>query len=234
VSNRKLENFDGNEPLTWIKAASAHRIQYVCEYVHREMPLTRFTFSAEQLRSAPPAVRQWTENEIAVSLRALMGAHQEPPGGHAAELAACSPEEGLQVFELIRTDFAITQIFLELAHEPIGNSNPPLHALGIADIIRHTRLTESRLAECFRTINRVFQQDRNDPEAALFGFDQANHVYIHEATDRSICDLWEEGGLVQMQTPVMAASTPPAASPPLGFTPPHVGPSEDIAAHDRS
>ena len=38
---------------------------------------------------------------------------------------------------------------------------------------------------------------RDDSEASLFGFDQANHVYIHETTHRSIRELWEK--LVQMR-----------------------------------
>ncbi|HTW87012.1 MAG TPA: hypothetical protein VMD75_03295 [Candidatus Binataceae bacterium] len=188
--------------------------------------MTSFTFSPEQVRSAPPAVRQWIANEIAADLRALMEAHQEHPG-HPAELAACSPDEALQVFESIRGDFATAQIFLELARAPIVNGNPSLHALGIADIMHHTRLTESRLVECFTIIDQVFQQVCKNHDATLFGFDQVGHVYINEATHRSIHILWER--LIQMQPPVMAAT--PVASPPIGFTPPHVGPSEDIAAH---
>jgi hypothetical protein len=195
------------------------------------MLVTSFTFSAEQLRSAPPAVRQWIENEIAATLRVLAGARHEA-SGHSGELAACTPQEASQVFEFIREDFATTQVFLELAREPVGNSNPPLHALSIGDIMRHTRLSDTRLLECFRAINQIFQQVRNDPEAVLFGFDQANHVYIHEITHRSIRSLWEE--LVMTRGPATADSAPQPASPPLGFTPPHVGPSEDIAAHNRS
>jgi hypothetical protein len=191
--------------------------------------MTSFTFSAEQVRSAPPAVRQWIENEIAATLRALMGGHQESPSGHSAELAACTAEEALQIYELIREDLATTLVFLELAHEPIGNISPSLNALNIGDIIRLTRLNDSRLAECFRTINQIFQQLRSDPEAMLFAFDQASHVYIHETTHRSIRSLWER----LMRAPAMA-TMPPAASPPLGFTPPQVGPSEDVATHNRS
>ena len=59
--------------------------------VAKEMPVTSFTFSAEQLGSAPPAVRQWIETEIAAALRLLIAGHQEP--GHSVEVAACSPEE---------------------------------------------------------------------------------------------------------------------------------------------
>ena len=70
----------------------------------------------------------------------------------------------MQIVELIREDLATTLVFLELPHEPIGNISPSLNALNIGDIIRHTRLNDSRLAECFRTINQIFQQLRSDPE----------------------------------------------------------------------
>jgi hypothetical protein len=66
----------------------------------------------------------------------------------------------LQIVELIREDLATTLVFLELPHEPIGNISPSLNALNIG----HTRLNDSRLAECFRTINQIFQQLHSDPE----------------------------------------------------------------------
>lgn len=195
--------------------------------------MTSFTFSAEQIRSAPPAVRQWIENEVVATLRALTEAPHQPPPAHSAELAACTPEEALQVFEAIRDDYATALVFLELAREaPIVGSSPPLHALSLGDMMRHTRLTDGRLVECFRAINQIFQQIRKDPEAALFGFDEANHVYIDAATHRSIRALWEE--LVRIRAPATADSATPTTSPRPGFMPPHVGPSEDIATHHRS
>jgi len=198
-----------------------------------EVIVASFTFSAEQIRSAPPEVRQWIENDVVATLHALAEPPHRPSPAHSAELAACTPEEALLMFEAIRGDFATTQVFLELAREaPIGRSNPPLHALNLGDMMRHTRLTDGRLLECFRAINQVFQEIRKDPEAALFGFDEANHVYIDEATHRSIRALWEE--LVRMREPAIAAAPGATTSPSPGFMPPHVGPSEDVATHHRS
>jgi hypothetical protein len=187
------------------------------------------------VRSAPPEVRRWIANEVASALVALTGTPQAQPPAQPEALAACTPEEAMQLFETIRDDFAATLVFLELAREPAGHAVPPLHALSIADIMRHTRLNDARLVECFRAINQVFQQIRNDPEAALFGFDQANHVYIHEATHRSIRTLWQ--ALTAARGPGMAAgmAAPVAASaaPPFGFTPAQLGPADDVAAHGR-
>jgi hypothetical protein len=131
----------------------------------------------------------------------------------------------LQIFELIKDNFLLSQVLFELAREtPAGRSAPPLHALNIADLLRHTRLSDrDRLADCLTAINQVFQTVRNDPEAALFGFDQYGHVYIHESTHNSVRLLWE-----QLFVTDQRAQSRPA---PLGITLPHLGPSEEITGH---
>jgi hypothetical protein len=179
--------------------------------------VTSFSFTAEQIKSAPPEVRRWFEREIAATFREL--ATQRPEPRHAPELAACAPEEAFGVFEAIRNDFAAAQVFLELGREPpIGNSPAGLHALGVADIKRNLRLGDDRLADAFGVIGRSFMQLRGDSAAVLFGFDQANHVYLHEVTHRSIRSLWET--LVELQQPETPAA--PTTSPPatVGFVPP--------------
>jgi len=187
--------------------------------------MTSFTFSLEQLKAAPPEVRRWVEHEIGAALGALGRLDHDPSQVHSAALAACTPEEALQMFELVKDNFLLSQVFFELAREtPAGRAAPPLHALNIADLLRHTRLSDGdRLADCFTAINQVFQTVRNDSEAALFGFDQYGHVYIHETTHHSIRRVWEQ----LLATDQHAASRPA----PLAMTFPHVGPSEDIAGH---
>jgi hypothetical protein len=130
-----------------------------------------------------------------------------------------------------RGNFLLSQVFFELAREiPNRSSAPPLHALNIADILRHTRLSDGdRLADCFTAINQAFQSIRNDPEAALFGFDQYGHVYIHETTHRSIRWVWEQ--LVAAHSPATGSPATAGERAPAGFTPPHLGPSEEIAQH---
>ncbi len=58
--------------------------------------MTSFTFSVEQLRSAPPEVRHWIETEIAAALSGLNRLELGPSEPHSAELAACTPEEALK------------------------------------------------------------------------------------------------------------------------------------------
>jgi hypothetical protein len=195
--------------------------------------MTSFTFSLEQLRSAPPEVRRWIENEIVATLGSLTRSEHGPSEPHGAELAACTPEEALRVFELIKGNFLLSQVFFELAREmPHPGGSAPFHTLNIGDLLRHTRLSDGdRLADCFTAINTAFQSVRNDEEAALFGFDQHGRVYIHETTHQSIRWVWQQ--LVAAHAPGPGGSPPVGVGgpPPFGFTLPHLGPSEDIAQH---
>jgi hypothetical protein len=193
--------------------------------------MTNFTFSVEQVRSAPPEVRRWIEREIAASVAAMSKAEHDASQVHAAALAACLPEEAAQIFELIRGNFLLSQVFFELAREtPNSQGAAPLYPVSIADILRHTRLSDGdRLVDCFTAINQAFQSIRNDPDATLFGFDQYGHVFVHQTTHDSIRQLWEQ---------LFVAHAPIAGGPAIGerpavagFNPPHLGPSEDIAQH---
>jgi hypothetical protein len=187
--------------------------------------MTSFTFSIEQMRSAPPEVRRWIEREIASALAALNRSEHDPSQVHAAALAACMPEEAAQLFEMIKDNFLLSQVFFELARD-IANSRgaAPFHPLSVADILRHTRIGDGdRLVDCFTAINQAFQTIRNDPEVTLFGFDQQGHVFIHQTTHDSIRRLWEQ---------LFAAHAPMASGlEPAGFTPTNLGLSEDIAQH---
>ena len=178
--------------------------------------MTGFTFSAKQIRSAPAEVRRWIEQEIAAAFRAV--AIPAPASAQTPELAACTPEEALRVFELIRYDFAAAQVFLELGREPpIGHGDPVLtrSISATSSVIFASAMIGSP------TVSRSFMQVRNDPEATLFGFDQANHVYVHEVTYRSIRRLWEE--LAQLQSPSKGAAPAGRSEAPFGFVPPVVG-----------
>ncbi len=191
--------------------------------------MASFNFTVEQIRSAPPEVRRWVEQEITAAFRELASQRPAPP--QAPDLASCTPEEALAIFQAIRRDFAAVQVFLELGREPaIGSSPAPLHALSIGEIKRNLRLGDDRLAGCFGAIGNTFAQLRNDPEAVLFGFDQANHVYLHQTTHRSIHALWEKLVELQPEGSDSPVTNPPAA---FGFVPPYAGPSDDVAAHQR-
>lgn len=153
-----------------------------------------YGLSLDPLRSAPPEMRRWIEREVAASLAALAGPPHELPQPHAASLATCLPEEALHVFELIKGEFPLSQVFFELAREtPANPAVAPWHAIDLADLLRHTRIPDGdRLADCLGAINRAFPAIRNDPGASLFGFDPQGHIFIQETTRRSIRQVWEQ------------------------------------------
>jgi hypothetical protein len=191
-----------------------------------------FTFSLDQVRSAPPEVRRWIEHEATAALAALSRPEPDESHAHAAALAACTPEEAAEIYELIKGNFLLSQVFFELGREVPGNhGGPALHALSLADMLRHTRVADGdQLVDCFSAITQAFRTLRNDPEASLFGFDQYGQVWIHQMTHESIRELWER--LFHRQCPP-AKELPIARTPPTleAFTPPHLGPSEDVAQH---
>lgn len=176
--------------------------------------MTSFTFTAEQLRLAPPEVRRWAVQEIAQALAAAERPSHDPSQVRAAALAACTEEEALHVFTMIRTNFVLTQVFFELARDAApGARVPPLHPLNTADILRHTRLAQGDgLIECFNVINEAFRQVRGVAEASLFGFDGHGHVYIHEGTHLSIRRVFEELLKPTPTAPSVQAAEPPVAS----------------------
>jgi hypothetical protein len=193
--------------------------------------MTGFFLSLDQLRSAPPEVRRWIEREVAASLAALAGPSPEAAQPHAAALAACLPEEALQIFELIKSDFPLTQVFFELARDTSANpALAPLHAINVADLLRHTRIPDGdRLADYFAALNQAFRAVRNEPEASLFGFDQQGHVFIHETTWRSIRQVWER--LFAARMPMAGLAEGADGPEGGGFVLPRLGPSEEVATH---
>ncbi len=194
--------------------------------------MTGFTLTIEDLKSAPIEVRRWLVARLERDLLGLISAAPTSPPVPASALAPCTPEEAVAIFDLLKGDFAATHVFLELARdEPGSEAAIPLHAVSIGALIRNTRLDEHRLASCLQTINRAFQAVCKDPEAALIGFDQANHVYVHETTCHSIRSLWQE--LVRVHAPVGARAGEPVDWPLSGFQPRQLGPSENIATHQQ-
>ena len=190
--------------------------------------MTSFTFTAEQVRSAPPEVRQWMVRQIAQALAIAERPSHDPSQAQRAQLSACSVDEALQVFNLIRGDFLQTQVFFELARDAApGRTAPSLHVLDMADILHHTRLRDGdALVETLEALNAAFRTVHRDPEATLFGFDTHGHVYVHQETHLSVRHLWEQ--LVRVAQQATAPVEPPVMS---GFAAPHLGPNEDVVSH---
>lgn len=162
-----------------------------------------FILHEEELKEAPPEVRQWLSALLGVGLtsKAPKPEMQDP----APRLAACTLAEAAAVFEQIRSDHISTQVFFELGRDmPTPNLRPgPVHRIALSDIAQHVRLKNAeQLVSCLQSITRTFREVRQDPDAALFAFDQQDNLYVHEVTHSSIAYLWHQlvtGGTPQIQ-----------------------------------
>jgi hypothetical protein len=186
--------------------------------------MTSFTFTPEQVRSAPAEVRHWMVQEIAQALAVAQRPAHDPAQAQRTALAACSLDEALQILDRIRGNFLLTQVFFELARDAApGRTAPSLHVLDVAELLHHTRLNSGEgLVQSLEAINAAYREVHRDPQATLFGFDDHGHVYVRQETHLSVRRLWE-----QLERP----APPPPEMLPLGFPAPHIGPNQNVATH---
>ncbi len=121
-------------------------------------------------------------------------APEAEPANVEAELAACTIDEVVQIFQLISSNFLATQVFFELGRET-GLSDErirPFHAVSLAAMQRHMQLDGRLLAECLKIIDHALQKVRNDPKVSLFATDGQGHVFIHEMTSNNLRELREQ------------------------------------------
>lgn len=198
--------------------------------------MTAFTFSVEQIRSAPPEVRRWIVTEISRAFSAIAGVSSQPPADgvrrpEPATLAASTVPEAMRVVELIGGDVVASRLFFELAREhAVDTGMPEVRAVRVADLLHHVGLPDMHsLLGGLTVIERAFRQVHGDGDGSLFGIDESGHVYLHEATQASIRRVWEELVLARAAAERQLAAEP--VPPTEGFMPPRVGPSEDVASH---
>jgi hypothetical protein len=155
--------------------------------------MTGLILTSEQVRAAPPEVRQWLKGLLEAELGAAPEAHERE--AEAPALAACSPAEARQMFDRIRGDYLASQVFFELGRASAGPFVRPdhLHRIALVDIARHTRLGNlHHVAAALEMITMAFRDVRNDSDAALLAFDGRGAVYIHEVTHHSVARLWQD------------------------------------------
>ncbi len=148
--------------------------------------------TAEQVKAAPPSVRQWLEQQLAADLApaplALPELASPATDIASARIAACNLAEVMQIFEQIRHDGLACRVFLEFGREPSARLHPsPLYALDLGDIARATGiLSGKQLGACLYLINSAFQMLRADPAATLFAIDANGRCYLQETTHRAL------------------------------------------------
>lgn len=178
------------------------------------------TLGPEQIRSAPPEVRQWLEQQIAHTLGL-----QQPgePSVVPPRLVACSPEQAAAILAQIQGVLPAVAVFLELGREQ-GVTADGLRAFRLADIARNARLPSAEhVLRALGVIDTALRRAAGDPEATLFALDPQGHCFVAEETSRSILAVWQNvvmhGPAEQRAAapPLMpAAAMPPMAGPPVG------------------
>jgi hypothetical protein len=150
------------------------------------------TLSPEQIRAAPPEVRRWLEQELAVAL----GLHTPEPSGvqlSSPHLIACTVEEAAQVLSLIEGILPVVNVFFELGREGGSAGIEGLEAFRLTDISQRARLqTLDQVGACLDAINNAIRRVRGDPNATLFGLDRRGYCLVAEETQRSIRRIWQQ------------------------------------------
>lgn len=149
------------------------------------------TLSPEQIRTAPPEVRQWLEHEIAASLGLRAGsgvAVANPP-----HLVACTPQEAMTVYAAIRGMLPVVNVFFELGREGESIGQEGVEAFRLVDMQRHARLPGmQQVSACLEVIDQAFRQIRNDAGATLYAIDPKGYCVIATETQYAITAVWNE------------------------------------------
>lgn len=176
------------------------------------------TLSPEQIRSAPPEVRQWLQKEIAASFG--LPAAPSAPEPAPEHLLPCTVEDAAAIYGVISGMLPVATVFFELGREA-GHAGPQgIAAHALADMLRHTRLPGvEQLGGCLSLINDVFRRVRHDPAATLFALDPRGYCLVPEQTQRSILHVWNEVVAAQTESEgmgqAMGQGRPHGASPVL-------------------
>jgi hypothetical protein len=149
------------------------------------------TLSPEQIRSAPPQVRQWIRHEIARSLGLESPAPQ--PEHAPPHLVACGREEVQAILEQIQNMLPVISVFFELGRESGSRVMQGLRALDVGDIMSHALLRiPAQVVQCLDVINEAMRRFRGDSGATMYAVDQSGHCLVAEATAQNILRLWHD------------------------------------------
>lgn len=163
------------------------------------------SLTAEQIRTAPPEVRHWIEQQVAA---AFAPQDEAPPDqGH---LAVLTPGDAQALLEQIEDILPVVSVFFELGREAASVPVQGMRMFRVSEIMRHTRLQSvAQVVECLDVINDVLHQLRQDPAAMVCGVDREGRCFVAEPTSQAILALWR--GIVAargLQTPGKPPATP--------------------------
>lgn len=175
------------------------------------------TLSAEQIRSAPPEVRHWLEQQVA----ALLSPLPVQPPHPGPQLARCYRQELQNILAQIQNLLPVVSVFLELGREAASVPMHGMRALRLTDILRHTRLQSvDQVVECLDVISDVLRRLRGDDNAMLCAVDRDGRCYVAEETAANILALWRD---------IVAARALQPAQPDESGQPFHIAGAPDVA-----
>lgn len=165
------------------------------------------TLSAEQIRTAPPEVRRWLEQEIMRTL-GLQSGHELAAHAATTTLVGCNVEEAQEILSLVQDMLPVVSVFFELGREA---GSVPVHAMRafrLGDILLHSRLhTPQQVIECLDVLSQALRRIRGDGDAAFYALDDQGHCLVAESTMRSILRVWQE--IVAQRTLQAGEQAPP-------------------------
>lgn len=171
------------------------------------------TLTSEQIRAAPPEVRQWIEREVMTSL----GQQSHSADGsdpHDEHLAICSEEDAAAILSQIQGVLPAVNVFFELGRQGAIFGQPNVEAFRLLDIAHHTRLPGvAQVVACLDIINQAFSNACGDATAKFCGFDREGRCFIALETQQSILKLWQKVIASQQFAPNAQKELEPASMP---------------------
>ena len=148
------------------------------------------TLNSEQIRQAPPDVRQWIEREVIASLGLQTRPAADKP--HGDHLASCNAEEVVAVLAQIQRVLPAVNVFFEFGRQGTVIAQSRVEAFRLIDIAHHTRLQNvAQVIACIEIINQALGRVRDDPAASFCGFDRDGHCFIALESQPNILRLWQ-------------------------------------------
>ena len=173
------------------------------------------TLTSEQIRAAPPEVRQWVEREVMASFGQQSRPAEEP---HSEHLAVCSQAQAGTVLAQIQAVLPVVNVFFELGRQGAIFGQPNIEAFRLLEIAHHTRLPDvNQVVACLDIINLAFSNACGDVTARFCALDREGHCYIALETQQNILRLWDK--LIARQQLVLSEEDAPAAGPAVAVAP---------------
>lgn len=151
------------------------------------------TLTIDQIRNAPPPVRQWIEKEVTAALDLLAPKAVSAPPQQQAHMVACTPEDAEAILAQIQDMLPAVNVFFEFGRPAISLGEPPMMTFRLLDIMYHTRLHDvGQVTAYLQLFDEALAKIRGDVTARFCGFDQEGHCFIPAQTQASIAALWQK------------------------------------------